>query len=374
MKKLLILILTAFTSIIANAQANYFVYVQTENKQPFYVKMNKQVLNSSASGYMVIPKLTSGNYILTAGFAKDEWPEQNIPFTVGNTDVGYLLKNYGEKGWGLYNIQTTEISMNGEGVSKKTTVSSDEVFSNALAGVANTTLSVPPQPLDKPVEKVPGTDVKLAEPKMKSSVEKIGMNNTAAGTYITYLDRTGNKTDTVKIFIAAEPAENSQVPINNNKGTVTDPVVAVPETKTINPPPTEVPAPKTDEFPMSPPLMAPPPPLVKEVPSEPNPASAVAAQCRAVADVTDFLKLRKKMAAEKNDENMLNVARKMFRSKCFTTEQIKNLSLLFLKDDGKYYFFDAAYGRTADAQNFPSLQFQLSDTYFINRFKALIRN
>ncbi|MEJ7675936.1 MAG: hypothetical protein WKF59_25370 [Chitinophagaceae bacterium] len=48
------------------------------------------------------------------------------------------------------------------------------------------------------------------------------------------------------------------------------------------------------------------------------------------------------MVTEKNDEGMIKVAKKNFKTKCFTTEQIKNLSVLFIKDDGKYMFFDTA--------------------------------
>ena len=71
---------------------------------------------------------------------------------------------------------------------------------------------------------------------------------------------------------------------------------------------------------------------------------------------------------------MISVARKAFKSNCFSTEQIKNLSVLFLKEDGRYRFFDAAYPFVYDSQNFSSLQSQLTDEYLINRFKAMIRH
>jgi hypothetical protein len=96
--------------------------------------------------------------------------------------------------------------------------------------------------------------------------------------------------------------------------------------------------------------------------------------CKATATEDDFLKLRKKMAAENNDDDMITVAKKVFKSKCFTTDQIKNLSVLFLKDDGKYKFFDAAYPFTSDSYNFSSLETQLTDNYFISRFKVMIRH
>ena len=78
------------------------------------------------------------------------------------------------------------------------------------------------------------------------------------------------------------------------------------------------------------------------------------------------------MVAENNDENMIKVAKKYFKTKCFTTDQIKNLSVLFLKDEGKYMFFDAAYPFASDSNSYPVLETQLSDNYYITRFRAMI--
>jgi hypothetical protein len=94
--------------------------------------------------------------------------------------------------------------------------------------------------------------------------------------------------------------------------------------------------------------------------------------CKGVASDDDFLKLRKKMANANSDAEMLTYAKKMFQQRCFTTDQVKNLSVLFLKDEGKYNFFDAAYPYTIDG-NFNSLQNQLTDNYYISRFRVMVR-
>ena len=80
------------------------------------------------------------------------------------------------------------------------------------------------------------------------------------------------------------------------------------------------------------------------------------------------------MAAENDDDDMIVLAKKIFKAKCFTVEQVKNLSVLFLKDAGKYSFFDMAYPRVSDSHNFNTLQNQLSETYYINRFQSMIRH
>jgi hypothetical protein len=88
---------------------------------------------------------------------------------------------------------------------------------------------------------------------------------------------------------------------------------------------------------------------------------------------TDFLGLRKKLGGERNEDDMIAEARKVFKTKCFSTLQVKDLSTLFLTDESKYKFFDTAYQYVSDAGNFPALQSELKEEYFINRFKAMLR-
>ena len=101
-------------------------------------------------------------------------------------------------------------------------------------------------------------------------------------------------------------------------------------------------------------------------------SSSTNSDCKGFASNEDFLKLRKKMASENSDDNMFKVAKKTLHSKCFSTEQIKNLSFLFLTNEGKYRFFDLAYQFASDSDQYITLQSQLTDSYYINRFKAMI--
>src|SRR6185436_16736582 len=97
-------------------------------------------------------------------------------------------------------------------------------------------------------------------------------------------------------------------------------------------------------------------------------------KCQTVANNDDFLKLRRKMAARTNDDGMLDEARKYFKSTCFSTEQIKNLSTMFLSNAGKLNFFTVAYNYTTDVENFSSLQSELKDEDYVNRFKEMLHN
>ena len=94
--------------------------------------------------------------------------------------------------------------------------------------------------------------------------------------------------------------------------------------------------------------------------------------CTSIATDNDFLKLRKKMAAQRTDEAMIGESKKVFKTKCFTTEQVKNLGNLFLNESGKFQFYETAYPFNSDRNNFVSLQTELKDAYFIHRFRKMV--
>ena len=389
----LILLCTA-----AKAQQNYFVYIQTDNKQPFYVKMNDKVMSSSASGYVVIPKLSTGSYGLTIGFPKEQWPQQSVPLVINKSDAGYLLKNFGEKGWGLYNLQTMEVTMNGATgtVKQNTTVGSDDIFTNTLSGAANTDLSVAKKEKPaEPVKEIVKTEVVKKEESKKevvkivkgtsvNKIQKINSINDVDGKSLSYVDNT----DTINIFIplkaksvVAKPSvikkeDEEKAILKETKFLDIDmqnPIAKTVEKKAeanFN----------SEKLSESKPIKQSEKPtadIVKQTEKSAatnKPVVNFNSDCKANADETEFLKIRKKMAAASSDDGMVSAAAKFFKSTCFSVEQIKNLSLLFLNDGGKYKFFDAAYPRISDTQNFASLQSQLTDAYYVTRFKAMLHN
>ena len=392
------------------AQQNHFIYIQTENKQPFYVRLGDKVLSSSSVGYIVIPKLQNGSYELNIGFPKNEWPQQKINITVNNNDAGFALKNFDPKGWGLFNMQTLDIIMSSDNPvnNNANTSSKSDGFADVLADVVNTpsikdksatkqagdtkqpaaTQTVPVEENKTPVvvkEETPAKELIKPAVKLSTTLDNNGRS-------IVYIDRFENNTDTVRIFIpykdTVEKEDNTgntqlteKVKKEDSAPVKKDEPVIVKETKEQ---PKEdkkfldiaVPNPNTKAD-------ATPAETTKEqttVPANKEPASSkpagltINSDCKSNASEDDFLKLRKKMAAQKTDENMILMARKSFIVKCYSTEQINNLSSLFLKDEGRYNFFDASYPHVSDTQNFGTLIGRLTDEYYINRFKAMIRH
>lgn len=154
MKKLHLSLLCCLFAMAAFSQKVYFIYIQTESEQPFYVKMNEKVQSSSASGYIILSKLVDSTYSFTIGFPQNKWASQKYTVALGKKDHGYLLKNFGDKGWGLFDLQTLAVQM---GVNDKTgyfeggkgEVGDVSAFTEVLARAAND-----PSLREKPVKPV----------------------------------------------------------------------------------------------------------------------------------------------------------------------------------------------------------------------------
>ena len=392
MKSSILVLLMLSVKIFSIAQQNHFVYLQTDNKQSFYVKIDDKLFSSSSTGYVVIPKMQTGNYNFTIGFPKNEWPQQTLPLKIDNNDLGFLLKNFEDKGWGLFNIQTLKVTMASSTSANTLTTGAQnktDGFSNVLADVVNT-----PALKEEKVEIIVAdslpsakTQIAVIPAKEFNSVKIITTTLDNSGRSAKYIDSTENTIDTVQVFIPYEKiaVEN---PVKEDKQQGKEEEIKS-ETKFLN---IELRNPNstsdtnkgklTQDISEVVPIMQEKEARAVTINNEPlKPANeyslkplSINSDCKSLANENDFLKLRKKIAAENNDDDMISVARKAFKSNCFSTEQIKNLSVLFLKEDGRYRFFDAAYPFVYDSQNFSSLQSQLTDEYLINRFKAMIRH
>lgn len=380
MKRFLLFSLFLAQASFAKGQQVYFVYLQTENRQPFYARLNEKLYSSSASGYLIIPKLQNGEYNFVLGFPKNEWPVQNITVMVNNRDLGFSFKNFAEKGWGLFNFQSMEILMAtaGNQPAKPQTETSTDLFSNTLANVVNTP-SIREKPKPEPEKPVEATkpEMERTEPVVEikkaqelSSAEKITRINTYSdvdgNTFIYVIEVAGVK-DTVRLFFSADKVLQKRA--EELIDTVS--VQKQPQEKTGVPQEK-----KTDDKFLSIEL---PNPNTSQA-QQPEATSAGTgngkltfnSDCKTQASNTDFLKTRRKMAAVSGDAEMIAEARKSFRQKCFSADQVKNLSALFLTDEGKYQFFETAYPFVYDTQNFGSLISQLSGEPYTSRFKTLV--
>lgn len=479
-RKYFILCALLFLGFGTYAQQNHFIYLQTENNQLFYVKMNGKVISSSSAGYLILPDLPDGTLQLTVGFPKNEFPEEKFDVGINNKNEGYLLKNLNEKGWVLFNLQSLAIiersSIASSVAAVVTTNKNDDAFSSLLANAVNDsslfqhnnvenkiqTQTTPPDQIivkdtalsqkdndrnasqiqdvqitsinndnglkdtlshkidaapavsTTPVEGMKGDTLRIYDTvfvKDKDEVNKILGVKDSVGMDMVYTVKKPSGEDTVRLFLPSTEVNKAQKPdslisMNNTIAKSNDAVLTI--TPTIIPPdykaseqapskdsviqiPENPVIPKTDSSSEN---KQPMPPLIEKKVEDsisetrtdvPKPESEIIvlpqavtssemnSDCSSFATDQDFLKVRKKMASSIGKENMIEAARKFFKLKCYSTEQIKNLSYLFLTEEGKYLFFDMAYAFTSDSNLYETLQSQFQDPYYLNRFKAMIR-
>jgi hypothetical protein len=401
MKRSILCLLILLAGYGAFSQRVYFVYLQTEQAQPFFVKMGDKIYSSASSGYLILSKLYDSTYNFSIGFPQNKWPEQKFSVKIGANDHGYLVKNFGDKGWGLFDLQTMAVQMAATDVKSNNTTTQENVslFTETLAkATGDSTLkqktvetkteekktAIIDQPSvakkDTIVNKLPATNVVetknentqpiakneeqktlSTEPYRRSTVIRKSESSTTAGFTVTYIDDYGKGKDTIQISIP-EPAEPDKKADVGKKDDVKFLDIVIDSTQV----PVNTAASNNQNKDVS------------EKKSLPADSTVVKAgfknNCVVTANDKDFFDLRKIMAALNGNEEMIDAAKKYFKGVCFSTAQIKNLSTLFLDDAGKYSFFDAAYNYVSDVENFASLQSELKDPYYINRFKAMLRN
>lgn len=471
-KKFGSLLLVLFFSLVTKAQQVHFVYLQTENAQPFYVKMDNKVISSSSEGYIILPGLQDGNYQLVVGFPKREYPEEKFDLPVNKVNEGFLLKNF-DGDWKLFNLQTLALT---DGISEKPVAVANakeaDRFSTMLASVVKDSSIlqnhevVVKTPAAPPADTVASVVVNNnnANPvidsaktaadtetvvHMAADISQVLKRIDSEGLQMVYVDKNDDKQDTIRIFIPEkkvttpandstvaekkEPSEQKNIATisgltitptvvevnpdsaqlkNDTSGYISRAPAEVADTnsvsgsnnnlanpvqdsaslvqKEIEKPATDTVAENkevTDEKDKAAPVIVLHPQTNKKAAKGEKQGkqdelillpkvvttSEVNSDCKSFATNEDFLKLRRKMASENGNEKMIQVAKKSFKAKCYSTEQVKDLSYLFLTDEGKYMFFDAAYPFTSDSDRFGQLASQFSDEYFLNRFKALLR-
>lgn len=127
MKRLIVILLLSVSALKVSSQKVYFVYVQSENEDPFFIKIEGDIYSSSGSGYLILPKLKDTTYSFKLGFPQNKWPEQNFSININHKDHGFVLKNIKDKGWGLFDLQSMEILMSSN---KTTPETKNEIKSN----------------------------------------------------------------------------------------------------------------------------------------------------------------------------------------------------------------------------------------------------
>ena len=477
MKNLFFIILFLPCAFLAKAQKTMYLYFESENHLPFYLKIDEKVHTSFSPGYYVLAGLEEGKHKLSVGIPSESRLENRFEINV-ERDRGLMIKKQGNelvlqdmhdgtsvrlikdpampvityeartddftlllsKATGDPGLLMSPVFAKAEPKPLKNEPSvvvfnepdsggKKEVVALADPGVSSTKTNASegkkeagvtsPGSKDKSsgengniiekTEKVSALILaekagdsaqvqKTSDPVSTSSETKSEDNNTyyersavskfaegssAEGFSLVFIDDEGGRKDTIRLMIpnpkfnledsetkeANDPkflelkeekeTKKKNVPIDSVKGKPEASPLIIKEVEVVDSSAqtSKVEIPVQDS---------------KASSSESSNTSLPKNNCKEIASDNDFFKLRKNMASRITDEEMVAEARKYFKNRCFLTEQIKNLSSLFLTSAGKYLFFDASYLHVSDIEQFATLQEEIRDEYYKKRFKALV--
>lgn len=152
-----------------SAQKPYFIYLQTETQEPFFVQLNRKNYPSSSTGHVILPGLVSGTYTLQAGFPGQNTLQEYV-VVITNEDQGYLLKKIEGGGYGIINLQTSAIQL--DGAVRRATEEAERQFAAASAARAKQ------QELDSLAQKKAADD-STAAIKAKAAEDSMNQKNAA---------------------------------------------------------------------------------------------------------------------------------------------------------------------------------------------------
>ncbi len=426
-----ILLLVFLTSIFfrAEAQQQHFIYVESEDKQPFAVILNGKVYSSSDYGYVIVPKLADGEYNFTVSFPMNKYPEQNFKCAINKKDAGFKLKNTDGKSWALENMQTQKV------LAANTGASTSNDFSNMLSDVVNdSNLANKNFPVNNAkqdtVVAAPTTDTATVAATSNvdtttvaaatndtsnkntgfitdsvAQLQKISETKQDTGTQMVFIDRSSGA-DTINVFVPSTDTINTNVTASNTnedsvlnqpqnanetsnktaENTGTTPTALNESSQQITDTSTHVAGnPFYKAADQSTNTTAATPDntnagtvnantaAVNENLNKPKPTNAVNELCIKMISDNDLDKLKRKMFVQDNDHDMVQAALKYLGNKCITTDQVKELGNIFSSDDGRYSLYDALFKSVYDYGNYANLETQIIDPYYKRRFEAMLR-
>jgi hypothetical protein len=474
---------------------DYFVLIEADNGQPFYVRVDGQLYSSSSRGHLILSQLKDSSYTITIGFPGQVFPERQFSFTVHQNDHAFRLKNEDGKGWWLVDDKGQElatVSENSGGASARIPgIKKDDAFSRLMADVVKDTAVMYStyaieQETPSPANAAPANDSQALtigrQADTTAFADHVAHDSSAMS--VIRPARDSSALHSIDPTAAVHPVDSAVASIRpRDTSLAVHPAVVLPvdsgvaRSAAVTPTDSSaaaspVPVPVTDPAPghavsMSPlyrpiprkdttttvaPLASTPAPLYRatgvtmltehrssrslrqvytdhdssgkadtvviiiplDTPAQaghpagtslvpraarmtdsghltapqghgPNPDTPalsparpptkstlpfVNSDCHNFATDYDVDKLRVKMLESAKDDDRILAARKVFKTKCFGTRQIRALSEVFTTDAAKFKFLEAAYPFVSD-DHFGELSNLLADPVYSGRFRAM---
>jgi hypothetical protein len=399
-----------------NYAQEHFILIQADSSQPFYVRMGSQLYSSSDGGHLILPHLKDSSYLVTVGLSGQSSSEQRLSFDIHQKDQIFRLKSGDGTRWGLYDGHGQELKIidMGENSNRRPPIAGvkkDDAFSRLMADVVKDTAVMYST---YAMQQLSGDSVANLVAKAPASADSAGksrdtavaaMEGTAAAASRDTVVATRRGTavaasrDTVvaatrstavaayrdtAAVIAVAPVDARGTAVGTARGTAVNTITAS-GTAAATDRGKEVTAGvvKVSEHKSSRSLRlvyadhgtdSKPDTIVVIIPVDTGRQAVsipfVNSDCHIYATDYDVDKLRVKMLELVKDEDRIQAARKYFKTKCFSTHQIRALSEVFSTEAAKLKFLETAYPFVSD-DRFSELVNLFSDPAYSGRFRKM---
>jgi hypothetical protein len=411
-----------------NDPLTYFVLIQADDGQAFYIRLDDQLYSPSPDGHLILARLKDSVYTITVGFPGQTHPEQRYLLNIHQKDWALRLTRQDNR-WGLIDSQGQAIALVADPSSTEKPLlagtKKDDAFSQLMSAIVqdtavmyNTYTAAPPDstqpvPLTPVVASTPAdqivhaTSTPATAPTTATAAATRIIHDTSASAALPIIRDSSNPsrspTDTVSLHpvppsssttnAAIPSAPTGVVKLSEHRSTQSlslvyadhpadrktdtiDVVIPVDSQTAVVP---HKQSPDTSHSTITRPFRSPDTSHSSHAPKSDSPNLTtshrshlpfVNSDCHAFATDYDVDKLRVRMLNTGKDDDRIESAYKVFKTKCFTTKQIRALSEVFTTDAVRFKFLATAYPFVSD-DDFPELVNLLSDPIYTGRFRTM---
>jgi len=344
-----IIFFICFLSLNEVARAQHYFFIEADGQQPFYARWNGKLMSSSATGFLLIPKVTEEKILITIGFPKNQYSEQNFELTEMNRDKGFQLKNFGEKGWGLFDRTSLAVVMPATANAEKPIMVSraeENAFAAVLAEVTGDSTLLEPKQEPKPTvtakKQVLSVSTPLRDSLIKDDrVKKFDIKN------ILMLEN-----DQVKLM--GYLVRNDAGGIDTIRAEISKPIPAVVKSAVTSK------APREDSAPKEPSAKA-----------SVNPSKITVCD-RPFAETKDMRNLQRKILGSSDLNEQIEMTAKEFKLKCYSSKQTMDLGWMIPDESARLRFFEALKGIVSDPEQFLQLESVFMKDENIKAFRKIM--
>lgn len=184
----------------ADAQQASFIYIQTENNLSCKAELRGVSYGASSTGYLVIPQVPAGNHTLNIFFSAEI--SKPYSFTVEVTDKprGFSLRQTMQNQWVLFDMVSFSQIAGKEILPAARPKPVYEELVSPLAEKISVITPVKKGPEPMPVKKETAPVAKVRIP-ATTAIRKIFDKGSSSGIDQVYVIITGNRADTLALFI-----------------------------------------------------------------------------------------------------------------------------------------------------------------------------